>query len=265
MPDPTAHADDMKSLAKHETMPSLWWLEPFGFAVSQWNARAEFYKYWRNSIADHNAFQRKVELTLKPVFGDCGYEDTIDLVDWAAEEIKTLRAEKARCAAELLETKETVLKLVAGNERAEDDMTKAEARIKQLTMFCERAGAERDTLKSCNESLKADLDRAVAQRDSLLARKPAEFSRDYAKIFGNHEPRIHGGEAPDLDAFRFGHMHTPNQKPKAKRKPAKKKAKYGDARDKYSAIGRRYLKHLALVQARRKAIAKAKKKGGRRA
>ena len=45
----------------------------------------------------------------------------------------------------------------------------------------------------------------------------------------------------------------------------KKKAKYGDGRDDYSAIGRRYLKHLALVQARRKAIAKAKKKGGRRA
>lgn len=153
MPDPTAHADDMKSPAKHETMPSLWWLEPFGFAVSQWNARAEFYKYWRNSIADHNTFQRKVELTLKPVFGDCGYEDTIDLVDWAAEEIKDLRSDKARCKAELLETKETVLKLVAGNERAGDDMTKAEARIKQLTMFCERAGAERDREKQRVEEI----------------------------------------------------------------------------------------------------------------
>lgn len=271
MPDPTAHADDMKSLAVIEpnTSPAFWWLNPWGYALSMKRAldavhllseatedayqaakhvikqKDELADYHRNNL---NAFQRKVELTLKPVFGDCGYEDTIDLVDWAAEEIKTLRAEKARCAAELLETKETVLKLVDGNERAGDDMTKAEARIKELEEKCR-------------------LIHGVHQGDVWVA--------------GNHEPRIHAGEAPDLDAFRFGCMHL-HEKPKAKRKPKravlaedkttgkkllapKKKAKYGDARDEYSAIGRRYLKHLALVQARRKAIAKAKKKGGRRA
>lgn len=46
MPDPNTHADDMKSPAQYETMPSLWWLEPWTFAVQQWNARAKFYGYW---------------------------------------------------------------------------------------------------------------------------------------------------------------------------------------------------------------------------
>jgi hypothetical protein len=43
MPDPNSHAEDMKSLVKHETMPSLWWLTPWTFAVQQWNARAKLY------------------------------------------------------------------------------------------------------------------------------------------------------------------------------------------------------------------------------
>lgn len=194
MPDPTAHADDMKSLAVIEpnTSPAFWWVNPWGYALSMKRAldavhllseatedayqaakhvikqKDELADYHRNNL---NAFQRKVELTLKPVFGDCGYEDTIDLVDWAAEEIKDLRSDKARCKAELLETKETVLKLVDGNERAGDDMTKAEARIKQLTMFCERAGAERDREKEkveqitlmCNER-----DRQINTRDKAI-------------------------------------------------------------------------------------------------
>lgn len=196
MPDPTAHADDMKSLAVIEpnNTPAFWWVNPWGYALGLKRAldavhllsetteaayqaantvikqKEELAEYHRTNL---NTFQRKVELTLKPVFSDCGYEDTIELVGFAAEEIKTLRAEKARCAAELLEAKETVLKLIDGNERAEDDMTKAEARIKQLTMFCERAGAERDREKEkveqitlmCNER-----DRQINTRDKEIIR-----------------------------------------------------------------------------------------------
>lgn len=51
MPDPNAHTDDMKSPVKPETMPSLWWLEPWTFAVEQWQARAKFYAYWK--AAEH--------------------------------------------------------------------------------------------------------------------------------------------------------------------------------------------------------------------
>lgn len=46
-------------------------------------------------------------------------------------------------------------------------------------------------------------------------------SLEYAKpnkgteawIAGNHEPRIHGMDAPDLDALRFGHTHDPKPAP----------------------------------------------------
>jgi hypothetical protein len=58
MPDPNAHADDMKSPAKPETMPSLWWLSPWTFAIEQWQARAKFYAYWQKcqkSLADAGA------------------------------------------------------------------------------------------------------------------------------------------------------------------------------------------------------------------
>ena len=43
MPDPNSHAEYMTSLVKHEPMPSLWWLNPWTFAVQQWNARAKLH------------------------------------------------------------------------------------------------------------------------------------------------------------------------------------------------------------------------------
>lgn len=259
MPNPTAHAADMKSLAVIEpnNTPAFWWVNPWGYALNLKRAlhavhalaittgdelreahidrsklqqtKHELHALLGNAKADHNAFQRQVELTLKPACPHL-YEDTISYVHWAADEIKSLRTE------------------LAGITEDRD------AYIEKL-------------------------DKTKAELDSALKRG-SELQERCRLIHGNHEPRIHGGEAPDLDIFRFGHMHV-HEKPKIKRKPKrvvlaedkttgkkllapKKKAKYGDGRDDYSAIGRRYLKHLALVQARRKAIAKAKKKGGRR-
>lgn len=215
MPDPTAHAADMTSPAiiKPDKMPAFWWVNPWGYALNLKRAlhavhalavttgdelretnidrsklqqtKHELHALLGKAKSDHNAFQRQVEVTLINGGAPMAYENSIDLVVWAVDEIKSLKAslsvitedrdayidkvEKLR--AELLEAKDNVLSLVAGNEQAEDDMTKAEARIKQLTMFCERAGAERDREKEkveqitlmCNER-----DRQINTRDEAI-------------------------------------------------------------------------------------------------
>lgn len=114
MPNPTAHADDMKSPAtiKPNEMPAFWWVNPWGYALGLKRAlhavhllsettedayqaatnvikqKQEMVDYHRNNL---NTFQRKVELTLKPACPHL-YEDTIGYVQWAADEIKSLRA-----------------------------------------------------------------------------------------------------------------------------------------------------------------------------
>ena len=42
MPDPNSHAG-LTPLVKYDSMPPLWWLTPWTFAVQQWNARAKLY------------------------------------------------------------------------------------------------------------------------------------------------------------------------------------------------------------------------------
>jgi chromosome segregation ATPase len=196
MPDPTAHADDMKSLAVIEpnTSPAFWWVNPWAYALSMKRAldavylliettedaykaattvikqKDELVDYHRNNL---NTFQRKVEVTLKPVFGKGGYEDTVDLVSWAADEIKALSAQKVRDDAELLENKELVMKLLDEREKYENDLTKAEARVKQLTVFCQNAGAERDREKQRVEEITLmvnDRDRQIDTRDKEVIR-----------------------------------------------------------------------------------------------
>ena len=215
MPDPTAHADDMKSLAVIEpnTSPAFWWVNPWGYALSMKRAldavyllsettedaykaattvikqKDELVDCHRNNL---NTFQRKVELTLKPVFGNGGYEDTLDLVSFAADEIKALRAERAGL---LHETKVAV----ANNEVNEGNIDNLEAKLESKQSFINQALKD---LEICQDRI--------------------------AELEGK-------------------------KKPKAKRKPAKKKAQYGDLRDSYAALGREVLKGLA------------KKKGVRRA
>ncbi|CAB4135445.1 hypothetical protein UFOVP291_14 [uncultured Caudovirales phage] len=196
MPNPTAHADDMKSPAiiKPNEMPAFWWVNPWGYALSMKRAldavyllsettedaykaattvikqKDELVDYHRNNL---NTFQRKVELTLKPVFGNGGYEDTVDLVSWSADEIKDRRAQKVRDDAELLENKELVMKLLDEREKYENDLTKAEARVKQLTVFCENAGAGRDREKQKVEEITLmvnDRDRQIDTRDREIIR-----------------------------------------------------------------------------------------------
>ena len=113
MPDPTAHADDMKSLAVIEpnTSPAFWWVNPWAYALGLKRALDAVYLLsettedayqaattvikQKQELADYhrtnlNDFQRKVELTLKPACPHL-YEDTIGYVQWAADEIKSLR------------------------------------------------------------------------------------------------------------------------------------------------------------------------------
>ena len=186
----------MKSLAVIEpnTSPAFWWVNPWAYALSMKRAldavylliettedaykaattvikqKDELVDYHRNNL---NTFQRKVEVTLKPVFGKGGYEDTVDLVSWAADEIKALSAQKVRDDAELLENKELVMKLLDEREKYENDLTKAEARVKQLTVFCQNAGAERDREKQRVEEITLmvnDRDRQIDTRDKEVIR-----------------------------------------------------------------------------------------------
>lgn len=272
MPDPTAHADDMKSLAVIDpnNTPAFWWVNPWGYALNLKRAldavhllsetteaayqaatnvikqKQELVDYHR---ANFNGWQRKVELTLKPACPHL-YEDTIGYVHWAADEIKDLRSDKAKCNAELLETKETVLKLIDGNERAEDDMTKAEARIKQLTMFCERAGAERDREKEkveqitlmCNErdrqisALEIDVD-SLSRQLRAAKRKLAKAEKAKPLWEDKTKPLTHGV------SFTLGNYED----------------RHDPVREAYASLGRKFIK------AGIKAQAKAKKKGARRA
>lgn len=111
MPDPNAHPDDMLSPAKPNDMPPLWWLSPWTYAIQLKSAVDLLHDMADDSAAQihglqtaviakdgemvqHrkrlNDFQRKVELRLSSVKDAPAYEDTYDLVDWAADRIDIL-------------------------------------------------------------------------------------------------------------------------------------------------------------------------------
>jgi len=69
----------------------LTWL---GEAVAYWKGEAYAARRERDKAKDdHNAFQRQVEVTLINGGAPVAYENTIDLVVWAVDEIKRLRTE----------------------------------------------------------------------------------------------------------------------------------------------------------------------------
>ena len=261
MPNPTAHADDMKSLAVIEpnTSPAFWWVNPWAYALSMKRAldavyllsettedaykaattvikqKDELVDYHRNNL---NTFQRKVELTLKPVFGNGGYEDTLDLVSFAADEIKALRAERtgllhetkvAVAEAESLrhDLQKTVLynnsENIASGRRIGQQFKERDDQIDGLYADIER---EKQRVEEITLMVN-DRDRQIDTRDKEIIRLTNSNRRLKCKL-------SRAEKAAGI-------------------KPAKKKAKYGDARDGYAALGREVLKGLA------------KKKGVRRA
>lgn len=258
MPDPTAHADDMKSPAfiKPNEMPAFWWINPWAYALNLKRAlhavdllsqttedayqaakhvikqKEELAGYHQN---ERNAFLRKVEVTLKP---ECPYlyEDTIGYVQWAADEIKRLRAS----LSVMTEDRDAYISKVQ-ELREEQQGLLHEARV---------AIANNEINEGNIDNLEARLEGKQAFINQAL--KDIEVCQDrIAELEGK-------------------------KKPKAKRKPAKKKAKplwedktagvsftlgnhedrHDPVREAYASLGRKFIK------AGVKAQAKAKKKGG---
>jgi hypothetical protein len=196
MPDPTAHADDMKSLAVIEpnNTPALWWVNPWGYALNLKRAldavhllseatedayqAAKHVIKQKEELADYHRKARNdlllaMEREVKRIPGYHSVENSIDLVKWAVDEVIDLRKEIRDAKAELTEAKDRVLALVMANQSADRDMTKAEARIKQLTVFCENAGAERDYEKKRVEQITLlvnERDRWIDTRDKEIIR-----------------------------------------------------------------------------------------------
>jgi hypothetical protein len=195
MPDPTAHADDMKSPAfiKPNEMPAFWWLNPWAYARNLKQAlhavdlltettedayqAAKVVIKQKEELAgyhqsERNAFLRKVELALKPACPHL-YEDTIGYVHWAADEIKALRAS----LSVITEDRDAYIEKLQAERDVYCDtvhkLEKAEARVKQLTVFCENAGAERDYEKKRVEEITLlvnERDRWIDTRDKEIIR-----------------------------------------------------------------------------------------------
>lgn len=222
---------------------------------------------------ERNAFLRKVELTLKPKCPHL-YDDTIGYVQWAADEIKALRAtlsvmtEDRDAYIEKLDRERGTHEATMGYVRQlEEKVNHLEAKwprdlwnggkIYGDVYTCQphskthsetKAGLNPAKLAKENQSLRerlADEKQAVRNLRKYLAKESRLLRKEQAKV-NKLEDKLRKQAEERIFA----------------KANAKKPAKYGDARDKYSAIARRHLKHLALRQARAEAVAKAKKKGG---
>ncbi len=178
MPDPTAHADDMKSfdpyvpptVKDNDTLPPLWWLNPWNTVLGLLHKVDHLKSTSRGEQASRISaeglanlhkterydFLRNVEVTLEAVLSPDGYNDTIDLVVLAADEIKRLRAS----LSVMTEDRDAYIEKLQAERVVYCDtvhkLEKAEARVKQLTVFCENAGAERDRLKDDLEKERID-------------------------------------------------------------------------------------------------------------
>ena len=209
MPDPTAHADDMKSLAVIEpnTSPAFWWVNPWGYALSMKRAldavyllsettedaykaattvikqKDELVDYHRNNL---NTFQRKVELTLKPVCPHL-YEDTIGYVHWAADEIKALKAslsvitEDRNAYIEKLEKANAGRTLLVSRDKQIDglfaDIENETQRVHAIT----RMVNDRDTMIDIRDkevtrllNLTRNLKRKLSKAEKTAGTKPAK-------------------------------------------------------------------------------------------
>lgn len=263
MPNPTAHADDMKSLAVIEpnNTPAFWWVNPWGYALGMKRAldavhllsettedayqaakhvikqKEELADYHRNKL---NTFQRKVELALKPACPHL-YEDTIGYVHWAADEIKALKASLSVMTEDRDAYIEKYQKAVIDHNA--HNIASGKRTIEMLK--------ERD---DDIDELQAALDGVTKHRNQALKNLVA-CQTHIEKLEGKRKTAKKKAKAAPLvdiktsaDSFTYGNHED----------------RHSPAREAYSAIGRRFLKHLALRQAHAKAIAKAKKKGGRK-
>jgi hypothetical protein len=209
MPDPTAHADDMKSLAVIEpnTSPAFWWVNPWGYALSMKRAldavyllsettedaykaattvikqKDELVDYHRNNL---NTFQRKVELTLKPACPHL-YEDTIGYVQWAADKIKSLKAsldvitEDRNVYIEKLEKANAGRTLLVSRDKQIDGLFADIENEKQRVHAITRMVNDRDTMIDIRDkeiirltNLARNLRRKLSKAEKAAGIKPAK-------------------------------------------------------------------------------------------
>ena len=186
MPDPTAHADDMKSPAEYtpptikDALPPMWWFCPWPVVTAladkvdhlkstsrgEQHARIEAEGLATLHKTERYDFLSKVEATLEAVGGWKGYNDTIELVVWAADEIKRLRdsnsllTEANQAAKNVIKQKED--QLAAAREELE--AIKSDDRLFANQYRIERDAA-RDALTVAKEHI-ATLD-AKMHREQL--------------------------------------------------------------------------------------------------
>ena len=205
MPDPTAHADDMKSLAVIEpnTSPAFWWVNPWGYALNLKRAldavhalavttgdelreahidrsklqqtKHELHALLGNAKAGHNTFQRQVELTLKPACPHL-YEDTIGYVQWAADEIKALRAslsvmtEDRDAYIEKLEKANAGRTLLVSRDNQIDglfaDIEREKQKVEAITLMCN----ERDRMINTRDEAITELYKQVRSLKRKLSK-----------------------------------------------------------------------------------------------
>lgn len=210
MPDPTAHADDMKSPAQPNTMPSFWWINPWSEAIA-WHRRAEnaylsgvesAKKYVKLSgeklEADAFAmlhkterydFLRRVEVTLEKAGGPKGYADTIDLVHWAADEIVRLRVqlvgmtEDRDAYIEKLEKANAGRTLLVSRDNQIDglfaDIEREKQKVEAITLMCNERDRAVSALEIDVESLSRQL--RAAKRKLSKAEKAAGITKPVKK------------------------------------------------------------------------------------
>lgn len=218
----------------------LTWL---GEAVVYWKSEAYAARRQRDEakgLADYhrtnlNDFQRKVELTLKPA---CPYfyEDTIGYVQWAADEIKALKAslsvitEDRDAYIEKLEKANAGRTLLVSRDKQIDglfaDIEREKQKVEAITLMCNKRDGvivhrEEEIIRLTNltRSLKRKLSKAEKAKP-LWEDKTKTLTHGVSFTLGNHEDR-----------------HDP-------------------VREAYASLGRKFIK------AGIKAQAKAKKKGG---
>lgn len=175
----------MLSPANRNDMPPLWWLNPWAYARSL-KAAVELLhdmadesavkirhlsvsaEYHRKRMDD---FQGKVERKLKAVNGSPSYEDTLDLVDWAGDEVNRLGRDKGLLADEVGRIRRERDGLRDDRNRLADELADAESRLRAME-------AVKEGHRKAHE---AEMGRAVYWE---LQAKDARKERDDAKVKG---------------------------------------------------------------------------------
>lgn len=292
MPDPTAHADYMKSLAEPDnTLPQFWWLFPWTsirealvmidrLKAGRMDAigdRIQAERRMAEAIADRNSLLLAMEREVKRIEGYPASENSIDLVKWAVDEVIDLRDSLAT-AKDGLDTMAKRLNEVR-TERDAFERRLTEAREAHAHVYVElnklKASIEENKknpwLKdNLIEKLKTDLihekesvrnlRKYLDQTDRLLRKEQAKVNKLEDKLRKQAEAKM----------FAAAKAKWPKPLWEDKTKTlihgagitlGNHEDRHDPIREKYAALGREFIKARIKAIAKAKK-AKAKKKGG---